>query len=97
MNRFLSVQDIASMFGAAQGLPLNRHVKPAMQISDEALRATAARDTSDPTVGARLSTLSPRSTVGEGLGAALAAQFPSNVHGDRAQARAQKQVFRNQT
>ena len=96
MNR-LTDQDFASMFPGARGLALNRNVKPAMQISDEALRATAERSTTDPTVGARLSTLSPRSAVGEGLGAALAAQFPSNVHGDRAQARALKRMFRDNT
>jgi hypothetical protein len=93
----ISVADIAGLFPGKPGLPLNRAVKPTMQISDEALRATAERGTSDPTVGARLSTLSPRSPVGAGLGAALAAQFPSNVHGDRAQARALKRMFNTNT
>jgi hypothetical protein len=97
MNRFLSAQDIAStVFGTARGLPLNRHVKPDMQISDEALRATAAGGSADAGMGARLSTTFQRTAHGN-TGTELARQFPSNVQGDRAREIALKQMFNANT
>jgi len=90
----LSVADIAGLFPGKSGLPLNRAVKPAIQISDEALKAVEGMAPVNASAGLDLSSRFPRTSV---MGAQLAQQFPGQVEGDRAQARAQKKMFRDIT
>ena len=91
---FMTAEDIAAMFGYARGLPLNRTVKPGLAISEEAVKAVKDMAPVNASAGLDLSSRFPRTSV---MGAQLAQQFPGHVEGDRAQARAQKKMFRDIT